>query len=204
MTLIAVIDHGAGNIVSITQGLEAVGAKVRLAIDPDGLEGCDGVVLPGVGSTAAVMDGIRRAGFELALMQERRPLLGICVGMQVLFDASEEDGTVCLGRIPGTIRRLTNAPRLPHIGWNEVEIVKDDPVFANLPPEPEMYFVHSYAPVPADDDVVIARAKHGDQLVAAVRLGNLVGTQFHPERSGPTGLGLLASFVATVPTVAVA
>lgn len=192
---IAVVDHGAGNLVSIAQGLERAGAEVVIAETPEGLDRVDGVVLPGVGATASVMEGIRSAGFERPLTQLGVPLFGICVGMQVLFESSEEDGAACLGLIPGEVRRLRNAPRLPHIGWNELEIAAD-PLFDGLPPRPVVYFVHSYAPVPADDAVVIARSSYDDPFTAAVRLGSVSGTQFHPERSGGIGLRILANFVA--------
>lgn len=194
--LIAVIDHGAGNLVSIGRGLQRAGAEVRLATSPDDIGGTDGIVLPGVGATATVMDGIRSAGFESALQSWSRPLLGICVGMQVLFARSSEDGAECLGLLSGTTERLEDAPTLPHIGWNDIE-TSADPLFQNLGDRPEVYFVHSYAPVPTFDDVVIARTFHGAPFVSAVRSGHVAGTQFHPERSGEVGLSILANFVAS-------
>jgi imidazole glycerol-phosphate synthase subunit HisH len=194
--LIAVVDHGAGNIVSISRGLERAGASVRLAVTPDELENADGIVLPGVGATASVMDGIRAGGFEDALKENSLPLFGICVGMQVLFEGSTEDGATGLGLIAGTVERLDNPPTLPHIGWNEIETFPD-PLFDGLAPAPEVYFVHSYAPVSKDPGVVIARATHGDSFVAAVRSGLISGTQFHPERSGEIGLSILRNFVAS-------
>lgn len=197
---ISVVDHGAGNLVSIAQGLERAGAEVTVATDPDGLATADGIVVPGVGATASVMDGIRRAGFERPLRETALPIFGICVGMQVFFERSGEDGASCLGLLAGSVERLVDAPTLPHIGWNELDI-GDDPLFAGLPDHPEMYFVHSYAPVPADDEVVIARSVHGRPFVAAVRQGRIAGTQFHPERSGKLGLTILANFVRS--TVAV-
>lgn len=197
MTLIGVVDHGAGNLVSISQALERTGAEVIVAADPGALDGCDGVVLPGVGSAGGVMEGIRTAGFESVLRSETRPLLGICVGMQVLFESSAEDDIECLGLIEGRVERLSNAPRLPHIGWNEVEI-RPDELFEGLPGSPLVYFVHSFAPVPADPLVAIGVSHHGDSFVAAVRRDNVSGTQFHPERSGPVGLRILANFVASV------
>lgn len=196
LPLIAVIDHGAGNLISIARGLERVGADVRIAITPDDLDGANGVVLPGVGATATVMEGIRSGGFERALKDWPHPLLGICVGMQVLFEVSHEDGAVCLGLIEGTTERLEGAPTLPHIGWNVLD-TEPDPLFDGLAPSPEVYFVHSYAPVPTSADVVIARSSHGRPFVAAVRSGQVAGTQFHPERSGPVGLAMLGNFVAS-------
>lgn len=192
--LVAVVDHGAGNLVSIGRALERAGARVTLASSPDGLAGADGVVLPGVGATASVMEGIRRAGLVDALRTVEVPLLGICVGLQVLFQTSSEDGAECLGVIEGSVERLRDAPRLPHIGWNELDIA-GDPLFEGLPASPEVYFVHSFAPVPSNEDAVIARATHGAAFVAAVRSGKVSGTQFHPERSGVAGLSILRNFV---------
>lgn len=195
MTTIAVVDHGAGNLVSIAQGLRRSQANVVVTRNPEDLEGANGVVLPGVGSTAAVMTGIDAAGFRSALKSLRVPLLGICVGMQVLFDGSEEDGADCLGLIRGTVRRLTNAPRLPHIGWNDLTNRRADPLLAGLNDDATVYFVHSFAPVPADPSVVLATTTYGGDIVAAVRSGDVVGVQFHPERSGDNGLAILAAFV---------
>lgn len=200
MPRIAVIDHGAGNLISIARGLERVGADVAIATSPDHLADAAGIVLPGVGATATVMQGIRSGGFESALKEWPLPLLGICVGMQVLFEESREDGAVGLGLIEGTTERLQDAPTLPHIGWNVLD-TEPDPLFDGLGPSPEVYFVHSYAPLPSSDDVVVARSSHGRPFVAAVRRGHVAGTQFHPERSGPVGLTILGNFVAS--TIAV-
>lgn len=196
MTRIAIVDHGAGNLVSIGRGLERAGAQVVVADRPDQLDGASGVVLPGVGATASVMEGIREAGFEEPVKQLTVPLFGICVGMQVLFHRSEEDGADCLGLIEGRVHRLDNAPRLPHIGWNQLEVVCDDPLLANVGPDPVVYFVHSFAPIPDDPGVVVATTTYDSPFVAAVRQGRVTGTQFHPERSGVVGLQILANFVA--------
>lgn len=198
---IAVVDHGAGNLVSIGQGLERAGAEVVIAENPDGLTDADGVVLPGVGATASVMEGIRSAGFEEPLKALGVPLFGICVGMQVLFETSEEDDAGCLGLLAGQVRRLRNAPRLPHIGWNTLDVA-DDSLFAGLEPDPVVYFVHSYAPVAADESIVIARSSYDEPFTAAVRFGRVSGTQFHPERSGTVGLRILANFVTECRQVA--
>jgi glutamine amidotransferase len=197
---IAVVDHGAGNLVSIAQGLVRAGAEVVMATGPAGLEGVDSVVLPGVGATRTVMNGIDAAGLREPLRSLEVPLFGICVGMQVLFDTSEEDDAECLGLIPGVVRRLRNAPRLPHIGWNDLSIERADPLFDSIPDEP-VYFVHSYAPEPVDRSAVIATSDHGDRFVAAVRAGSVSGTQFHPERSGGVGLAILANVVASATRV---
>lgn len=192
--IVAVIDHGAGNLVSIGRGLERAGAMVRMVTTPTELVGVQSVVLPGVGATATVMHGLDQAGFREPLLTLEIPLFGICVGMQVLFDNSEEDGTTCLGLIPGVVRKLENAPRLPHIGWNDLRIHRQDPMFDGIPPGP-VYFVHSYAPVARHPEHVVATTTHGSPLTAAVRRGLVSGTQFHPERSAETGLAILANVV---------
>jgi glutamine amidotransferase len=195
VTRIAVIDHGAGNLVSIAQGLQDRGALVTVAGAPADLTGIDGIVLPGVGASGAAMDRLRRAGLIEPLTDWPGPLLGICVGLQLFFDTSEEDGgRALLGLIPGSVRRLTSAPRLPHIGWNDLEIGAD-PLFAGIPDGSTFYFVHSFAPVPRDPAGVIATATYGSAFVAAVRSANRVGVQFHPERSGRAGLRILGNFV---------
>lgn len=192
MTSLVVVDHGAGNLVSISQGLAASGADVVISADPALIATADGVVLPGVGATETVMGGITAAGLVESLQGLQAPLLGICVGMQVLFDRSEEDGTRCLGVIPGVVRRLEGTPRLPHIGWNDVD--GSHPLFAGT--DRTFYFVHSFAPVPDDADVIIGLTDYDDVFVSAVASGNYYGVQFHPERSGSAGLRLLANFVS--------
>ncbi len=142
------------------------------------------------------MAGIRRAGFDRALPEWRGQLLGICVGLQVMFDVSAEDGAACLGLIPGSVEPLRSAPRLPHTGWNDLHIRRPDSLFAGLPDRPTFYFVHGFAPVPADPEVITAAADYGSTFCAAVRVGLRAGVQFHPERSGLNGLKLLANFVA--------
>ena len=200
MTSLVVIDHGAGNLVSISQGLAASGASVEISIEPAVIAAADGVVLPGVGATQTVMEGIVEAGLVEVLRGLPVPLLGICVGMQVLFDSSEEDGAACLGVIPGVVRRLEGTPRLPHIGWNDVD--GSHPLLSGT--DRVFYFVHSYAPVPDDPDVIIGLTDYDDVFVSAVASGNYYGVQFHPERSGWAGLQLLSNFVSVCAGVALA
>ena len=202
MTTIAVVDHGAGNLVSIAQGLTRVGAEVIVATSPDQLASADGVVLPGVGTTKGVMDGISAGGFYESIADWNRPLFGICVGMQVLFEHSAEDDAACFGFMAGSVDTLSQAPRLPHIGWNDLDVAvatdtrQPAPLLRELPDDPTFYFVHSFAPQPTDHGVVLATADYGETFAAAVQHGNIVGTQFHPERSGDNGLQVLSNFLA--------
>lgn len=195
MTRLAVVDHGAGNLVSVARGLEKNGARVEVVTDPTALAGCDGVVLPGVGTTRAAMERLESQGLVAALRAWDGPLLGICVGLQLFFDTSDEDDTACLGFIEGRVARLEAAPLLPHIGWNDVDLAPD-PLFAGLGASNLFYFVHSYAPRPADSADAIGWSEYGERFVAAARRGNRVGVQFHPERSGEAGLTVLGNFIA--------
>ena len=196
MTAVAVVDHGAGNLVSIGRGLEAAGASVSIVDRPDGLAGSDALVLPGVGATGAAMTRLGENGMVDAIRAWPGPLLGICVGMQLFFDSSDEADNACLGLMPGRVRRL-NASPLPHMGWNDVTH-NGDPIFRDIPSGATFYFVHSYAPVPADAAMTIGSTDYGGPFAAAVRDGRRVGVQFHPERSGTAGLHLLANFVTTI------
>ncbi len=202
---IAVVDYGAGNLVSIEQALTTVGADVVVARVGDALLGVDAVIVPGVGAAGPAMARLGRAGLVeplLAWIATERPYLGICLGLQLLFEASDEDGTATLGVLPGRTSRLQDAPTLPHIGWNQVERVREHPLFDGIADGADLYFVHSYAGVPSagrdGDDVILARTEHGRPFVSAVARGLLLGVQFHPERSGTDGLRLLANFVELV------
>ena len=197
--LVAVIDHGAGNLVSIGQGLERAGARVAVVATPGELDGADAIVLPGVGTPGAAMSRLTEAGLIGPLRDWDGPLLGICIGLQLFFEASDEDGSACLGWDRGTVRRLVDAPLLPHIGWNDLVFPDSgqerDRVFEGIRPGATFYFVHSYAPAPDDPSIVIAYARYPHPFAAAVRSGPRVGVQFHPERSGEDGLRVLANFV---------
>lgn len=196
MTRLAVIDHGAGNLVSIQRALEVVGGRPWIVEGPEGLNGADAVVLPGVGATGAAMRRLDRQGLVEPLREWEGPLLGICVGMQLLFDASDEDGGTCLALVPGSVRAIKGLP-LPHMGWNDVW-TSDDPIFDGIAPGALFTFVHSYAAIPDDPGIVTATSDHGGGFVAAIRDRTYLGLQFHPERSGVAGLRVLDNFVAEV------
>ncbi len=198
--LVAVLDYGIGNIHSAHKAIEKMGADARLTADPGLIADADGVVLPGVGAFGACMDALRSHGLErpaLDAVASGRPFLGICVGMQMLFDGSEEDAAARgLGIIPGMVRWIPPGVKRPQMQWNRLDLcLPDDPMLATLPDEAWVYFVHSLHGVPTDPDVVAATCEYGTTLNAAFRLGNVFATQFHPEKSGPVGLELLASFV---------
>jgi len=203
--LIAVVDYGAGNLVSIDQALTTVGADVLIVRDVEGLRDADAVIVPGVGAAAPAMARLDRRGLTgpiRAWLDSGRPFLGICLGLQLLFEGSDEDDATTLGVLPGRTRRLEGAPTLPHIGWNQVERTRDHPLFAGIDDGADFYFVHSYAGAPgspgATDGVELARTTHGRSFTSAIERGLLLGVQFHPERSGPDGLRLLRNFVGLV------
>ncbi len=197
---IAVVDYGAGNLVSIEQALTFVGAEVQIATGPDDLVKVGAVVVPGVGAAAPAMDRLARAGLVDPLLRWialGRPYLGICLGMQLLFDGSDEDGATTLGVIPGRTVLIDDAPTLPHIGWNQVERRRNHTLFAGIDDGADLYFVHSYAGRPSGiggDAVTLAETEHGSRFVSAVDRGNVLGVQFHPERSGAAGLRILGNF----------
>jgi imidazole glycerol phosphate synthase glutamine amidotransferase subunit len=205
----AVVDYGAGNLVSIEQALVSAGAAVVRATGPDDLRDADALVVPGVGAAAPAMERLERAGLVEPIRRwiaDDRPFLGICLGLQLLFEGSDEDGAGTLGVLRGRTRRLEDAPSLPHIGWNQVERRRDHPAFAAIPDAADFYFVHSYAGSGdgAGDGVVLATTTHGRPFVSAVARGRLLGVQFHPERSGEDGLRLLANVIAAVRPASIA
>lgn len=198
---IAVVDYGAGNLVSIEQALTRVGAAVDVVHEPRGLERADGLLVPGVGAAAPAMDRLRAAGLVepiRAWIAADRPFLGICLGLQLLFEGSDEDGAETLGVIAGRSVLLRDAPTLPHIGWNQVERRREHPLFEGIDDGADAYFVHSYVGAPSDPEVVLATTEHGSRFASAVARGRMAGVQFHPERSGEDGLRLLANFGSMV------
>ena len=200
----AVVDYGAGNLVSIEQALTRVGSDVSIALEPSALVGVDALVVPGVGAAAPAMARLAAAGLVEPFrdwIAAGRPFLGICLGLQLLFDGSDEDGAVTLGAIAGRTVELVDPPTLPHIGWNQVERVRDHPAFTGIASDADFYFVHSYAGVPEGPEAaetVLARTVHGASFVSAIARANVLGVQFHPERSGVDGLRFLANVVDLV------
>jgi imidazole glycerol-phosphate synthase subunit HisH len=200
MTKIAVLDYGIGNLRSAEKGLQKVGADARLVTDAHEAEAADAVVLPGVGAFGACMDALRASGLDKVAVEAARagtPFLGVCVGMQLLYEASEESpGVEGLGILPGTIRRLPAGVKHPQMQWNVLVRERPSRLLDGLPEDPWVYFVHSYAPEPGDG--VVATCDYGGPVVAVVEHGSVWATQFHPEKSGRNGLAILANFVEGV------
>ena len=198
MIRIALVDYGAGNLVSIGRALESVGAAVTLIRDAAALRTADALVVPGVGAAGPAMVRLERRALVEPIrdwVRAGRPFLGICLGLQLLFEGSDEDGSTTLGLLPGRTVPLRDAPTLPHIGWNQVERRVAHPILEGIPDGADLYFVHSYVVAPSDPSVVIAETTHGGSFVSAVASDATLGVQFHPERSGVDGLRLLANFV---------
>ncbi len=197
--MIAVVDYGIGNLRSAEKALLHLGASARLTSSPSEIAAADAVVLPGVGNFGACMHALRASGLEAVTLDaahDHRPFLGICVGMQMLFDGSDESpGVRGLGVVPGRITLLPSTERLPQMGWNTLGVTPGSKLLMGLPDPAWCYFVHSYAPEPADDGVVAAWCDYGRRFAAAVERGPLWATQFHPEKSGAVGLALLGNFV---------
>jgi glutamine amidotransferase len=200
--VIAVLDYGIGNLRSAEKALRHLGADAVLTREPAVVDRAAGVVLPGVGAFGSCMRALAASGLEpaaRAALADGRPFLGICVGMQMLFDGSDEAPEVRgLGVVPGRVRRLPDRVVLPHMGWNTVAARPGSRLLAGLGEAPWLYFVHSYAGEPDDPAVVAGTTDHGGSFTAAVEAGPLWATQFHPEKSGAAGLALLGNFVAAV------
>lgn len=198
---VGVCDYGVGNLRSVERALLRAGAQPLISEDPDALAACDGLVLPGVGAFVAAAEQLRRRGMDrcaLAFAESGRPLLGVCLGHQLLFDGSDEGaGARGLGLIRGRVTRIA-APglKIPQIGWNQVRRVRETSLLDGVPDGSYMYFVHSYAGTPAADDDTVAVTEYGSTIAAVVQHGSVMGTQFHPEKSGACGLRIYENFVA--------
>lgn len=192
---VAIIDSGGANISSVSHALRRLGADAVFTADAETIRSAERVILPGVGAAGAAMSRLHELGLPEVIRALQQPVLGICLGMQLLFDGSDEDDTQCLGIIPGTLKKLmpSHGVRVPHMGWNTTAVVRQDPLLKGLPEQPWFYFVHSYfAPI---NDATLATCAHGETFAAIVARDNFYGAQFHPERSARHGARLLANFL---------
>jgi glutamine amidotransferase len=207
--VIGIVDYGMGNRRSVEKALERVGGEPTLSSDHDVLRGADGLVVPGVGAFPEAMRRLRAAGLD-ELVRERAgagvPVIGLCLGMQLLLERSEEhEGAEGLGLIPGDVRRLDpRGLKLPHIGWNEVRWTRSSPLVDGLPDPSTFYHVHTFVPHPSDPADVLGVSEYGSEFATVVERGNVAGAQFHPEKSSTHGLALLRNFAALCSRVAAA
>ncbi len=195
-----IIDYDAGNLRSVQRACAEVGLEAVISADAAAVARAERVIFPGVGAAGSAMRSLKARGLDRALASIYRagtPLLGICLGLQISFDHSEENDTTTLGLLPGRVVRFRlddPALKIPHMGWNEVRVVRAHPVLAGIRPGDEFYFVHAYYPVPADARSVLAETEYEGTFACALACRNYVATQFHPEKSGRVGLDLLARF----------
>ena len=203
--MLALIDYGSGNIRSVTNALQHEGADVELVSDPARLADADGIVLPGVGAFGDCVRGLQTRGLWeplAAWLAADRPFLGICVGYQMLFEESEESpGVRGFGFFGGKVQRFTTPGlKVPQIGWNQLDLATPaHPLWRGLPPQPHVYFVHSFFPEPTDASVVTARTAYGETFAASAARGRAIGVQFHPEKSQAIGLAILRNFINSLP-----
>jgi glutamine amidotransferase len=199
--VIVIIDYQAGNLTSVVRSLKALGVEGTVTQDPAVVARATRVIFPGVGAAGKAMATLRELGLDQALRQSFQrgiPILGICLGAQVILEHSEENDTACLGLLPGRTRALPRGEglKIPHMGWNRVRFLRDHRIFKGLPEGAEYYFVHSYYPAPAEAAMVVGVTDHGMEFPCAIGWRNLVATQFHPEKSGRFGLQILENFLA--------
>ncbi len=197
--MIAIVDYEGGNLASVLRALQYLGYEAAITADPGTIRTADHVIVPGVGSAQAAMRVMRARGFDELLrcdvLDAGTPLLGICIGVQIIFEHSEEEDTACLGFVEGHVKRFPAGElKVPQIGWNQVDFVREHPVFDGVESGRSFYFVNSYHPVPASEDVVFATTRYGVEFASVVGRDNLVATQFHLEKSGKTGLRMLDNF----------
>jgi imidazole glycerol-phosphate synthase subunit HisH len=198
--VIGVVDYRAGNAPSVMYALARLGLAARLVSDGDGLAAVDHLILPGVGAARATLDSLDESGLvepmRTRVLDERIPFLGICIGLQVLFERSAEGRVDTLGWLRGEVRRFPDTQRVPQIGWNEVRLVRDHPVTADLPAGAHCYFVNSYFAAPTDPDDVVGVTDYGVEFCSIAGRRNVIATQFHAEKSGELGLRILRGFAA--------
>jgi glutamine amidotransferase len=197
--MIAIVDYGAGNLRSVVNAIVKLGYQPKVTNVPDEVMSAEAVILPGVGAAADTMANLKEQRLVEPIRRfvaEDRPFLGVCIGLQVLFTGTEEGGWhECLDVIPGRVKKLPTGIKVPHMGWNQVKQQVTHPIFKGIPDEANFYFVHSYYAEPEDKSVVLGSTEYGVSFCSVVSRGNLIATQFHPERSGEVGLRFYDNFI---------
>lgn len=197
--VITIIDYGAGNLRSVVNAVTKLGFQPKITNNPDDVSSARALILPGVGAAADAMASLKKLGLVSPIRRfiaEDRPFFGICLGLQILFSGTEEGGWhECLDIIPGRVRKLPAGLKIPHMGWNQVRQKISHPLFDGVPNEANFYFVHSYYAEPDDKSLVVGETEYGVSICSVIARGNLVGTQFHPERSGEIGLKIYDNFM---------
>lgn len=200
--MITIIDYGVGNIGSVANTLSRIGQQYQISANSKVIESAEALLLPGVGSAGVAMQNIKRLGLEKPIrssIQEGKPFLGICLGMQMLFEYSEEADTICLGILKGSVKKFRKAQKVPQIGWNQVIPLRTNSaalrLFSGIPRNCSFYFVNSYYPIPEDSSVVAATTEYGEKFASIIATKNIIATQFHPEKSSRKGLQLLQNFM---------
>ncbi len=197
--MIAIVDYGAGNLRSVTNAIAKLGYQPKVTSSPDEVLDAQAVILPGVGAAADTMENLKKLGMVDSIVQliaEERPFFGVCIGLQILCTGTEEGGGhKCLNVIPGQVRKLPPGLKVPHMGWNQVKQRISHPIFDGIPDEASFYFVHSYYVDSDDKSLIAGETEYGIPICSVVAGGNLIGTQFHPEKSGELGLKFYANFL---------
>jgi glutamine amidotransferase len=197
--MVVVVDYGAGNLRSVVNAIIRLGYLAKVTSSPREVLSAQAVILPGVGAAAETMTNLHELGLVSPIQRfigEGRPFLGVCIGLQILFSATEDGGWhECLGVIPGMVRRLPPGLKIPHMGWNQVRQKISHPIFGGIPDEANFYFVHSYYVEPTDRSIVVGETKYGISICSVIARGDMVATQFHPEKSGELGLKIYDNFV---------
>lgn len=198
--MIAIIDYGAGNLGSVTNAIDKLGFNSEVTKKPEDALNAEAVILPGVGAAGDTMNKLTSLGMAKAICQrisENRPLLAICIGLQIMLSKTEEGGGHrCLNVIPGAVRRLPIGLKVPHMGWNQVKQQFSHPIFAGIPDNTNFYFVHSYYATPDDKSVIAGTTDYGSLICSLIIKDNLIATQFHPEKSGNYGLRIYSNFLS--------